>query len=61
MLNEYNDMITVDEVCEILKIGRNNAYKLLNEGKLHAFKIGRIWKISRQSVIDYICKNTPIY
>ena len=33
---------------------KNNAYRLLKEGKFHAFKIGRIWKISRQSVIEYV-------
>lgn len=50
MFETYEDMVTIDDVCQMLNIGKNNAYRLLKEGKLHAFKIGRIWKISRQSV-----------
>ena len=54
-------MVTIDDVCQMLNIGKNNAYRLLKEGKLHAFKIGRIWKISRQSVIEYVNHNTKLY
>ena len=54
MFETYEDMVTIDDVCQMLNIGKNNAYRLLKEGKLHAFKIGRIWKISRQSVIEYV-------
>mgnify|MGYP005778812467 CR=1 FL=1 len=50
----YSDLITVDELCDMLNIGKNTAYRLLNEKKIKAFRIGRSWKISRQSVIDYI-------
>lgn len=49
-----SDMITIDELCEILLIGKNTAYKLLNSNKLPAFKIGRIWKIPRSSIDVYI-------
>lgn len=50
MFDEYNELITIDELCEILMIGRNTAYRLLNSGKLHAFRIGRCWKIPKNSV-----------
>lgn len=53
-VEELSDLITVDELCEWLLIGRNAAYTLLNSGKLKAFKIGRTWKISRAAVIEYI-------
>ena len=52
MFETYEDMVTIDDVCQMLNIGKNNAYRLLKEGKLHAFKIRRIWKISIQSVIN---------
>ena len=54
MIEEYSELVTIDELCDILMIGRNTAYKLLNEKRLKAFRIGRVWKISRQSVLDYI-------
>ena len=61
MFETYEDMVTIDDVCQMLNIGKNNAYRLLKEGMLHAFKIGRIWKISRQSVIEYVNHNTKLY
>lgn len=54
------DLINVDELCELLSIGHNAAYALLNEGKIKAFKIGRVWKISRIAVEKYILTESKI-
>ena len=54
MLSEYNAVMTIDEVCEVLMIGRNTVYKLLNTGELKAFRVGRVWKIPREAVIAFI-------
>ncbi len=54
MQTEYIDMITINELCDLLMIGRTTAYKLLQSGELKAFKIGKVWKISRASVEQYI-------
>ena len=54
MTNIENELITVEELCNILSIGRNAAYTLLNENKIKAFRIGRIWKISRLAVEEFI-------
>ena len=51
---EEPELITFDELCETLMIGKNTAYKLLKSGKLKAFKIGRVWKIPQRAVSDYI-------
>ena len=50
----YNDMISIDDLCEILAIGKNTAYHLLKTNQIKAFKIGRIWKIPRESVSEYV-------
>lgn len=54
MLEQYSEILTVDDVCEILKIGKNAAYHLLNKRDLKAFRIGRSWKVSRSSIENYI-------
>lgn len=33
MFNEYPDVLTLVDVCEVLRIGKNQALKLLNTGK----------------------------
>lgn len=37
MFDEYHDLITIEELCMILSIGKNIAYKLLQEEKIKAF------------------------
>ncbi len=54
MNNEPTELITFEELCNILSVGRNTAYKLLKENKIKAFRIGRIWKIPRIAVDDFI-------
>lgn len=54
MNTDTEEIITLEEMCEILNIGKNTAYKLLNSGKIRAFRIGKHWKITRNSVYEYI-------
>lgn len=54
MLDEYGALLTVQELMETLNIGRNSVYELLNSGEISAFRIGRSWKIPKDSVIYYI-------
>lgn len=60
MLNQYNDILTIDELCEVLMIGRNQAYKLLNSQELQGFRIGKIWKIPKIAVDDYIRRQSRL-
>ena len=54
MFNEYNDLVTVEDLCEMLSIGKNAAYKLLASGELKCFRLNRVWKIPKQCVADYV-------
>ena len=54
MLDAYNDLLTIDELCEALMIGRNTACRLLNTKSLLAFRIGRCWKIPKNSVQEFL-------
>ena len=56
MLEQYNEILTLDEMCEILNIGKNTAYRLLNSKEINGFKIGHVWKIPKHSMITYISK-----
>lgn len=60
MDNNSSSLITIDELCEILLIGKNTAYQLLQSGKIKCFKLNRIWKIPRASVDEYILNNSKI-
>lgn len=57
MFDNYNDILTFDELCTILGVSCNSALTLLKAQKIKAFKIGRIWKIPKKSVEEYILLN----
>ena len=44
----------VKEAREILRIGMNSMYHILQSGELRSIKIGRIYKIKKENVIEYI-------
>ena len=54
MYNDKTDLVTIDELCEILMVGKNTAYSLLKSGAIKSFKINRVWKIPRVSIDEYI-------
>ncbi len=58
MFEEYKDIMTIDEICEALMIGRNRCYKLLGSGQLKGFRIGCVWKVSKEALIDYVRKSS---
>ena len=58
MFEEYADVLTADEACEALRIGYNALYELLNSGKLKGFRNGRVWRIPKQAVREYVLKST---
>ena len=54
MLNDYEDILNVSDVAQILYIGKNRVYELLDNGDLKGFRIGRVWKIPKDAVLEYI-------
>ena len=57
MFEEYPDILTVEDACEALRMGYNAMYDLLNTGKIKAFKNGRVWRIPKESLKQYIIQS----
>lgn len=58
MLETYNDVLTPDDVCEILLISKNRLYKLLNEQILIGYREGSHWRITKQALIEYLTQRS---
>ena len=48
----------IEDLFQILKIGKNTAYDLVRKKELNAFKIHGIWKIPHISLESYLKKQT---
>lgn len=51
-----SDIMTVDDFMEYLSVGKTTAYKLLKSGKIKTVRIGRLYRIPKKSVDEYIEK-----
>lgn len=60
MFDEYEDLISIEDLCNILSIGKNTTYTLLRQKKIKAFRIGRKWIIPKKSVEDYILTKSKL-
>lgn len=54
LFKNFDDVVTVDDVCQMLHIGRSMAYKLLGDGTIKTIKIGKRFIIPKQSIIDFL-------
>ena len=54
MLENYPDVLTVEELIEILRVGKNTTYRLLNEGKIKNLKVSNKFIIPKKCVIEFL-------
>lgn len=54
MLENYETILVPEECAEILRIGMNEIYRLLNRKELNGYKVGKTWRIPKQNLIQYI-------
>lgn len=49
---------TVPEVQEMLGISRTYAYRLVKEGKIEAFRVGKSWRITESALQAFISEHS---
>ena len=54
MLNNTKDILTIKDLQKLLHIGRNTALRLVQDGEIEGIKVGRQWRVTRESVGRYI-------
>ena len=50
----YPDVVRVEEVQEMLRIGRNTVYELLESGSIKSLRVGKKYVIPKKCVINYL-------
>ncbi|TBL80875.1 helix-turn-helix domain-containing protein [Paenibacillus thalictri] len=54
MYDDYNEILTVSQLAELLQIGLNTAYYLVNSGEIESFKVKNSYRVQRSAITDYI-------
>ena len=50
------DVLTVKELAVLLRVGINNAYRLVRTGVISNVRVGRQYRIPRKAVEEYLTK-----
>lgn len=54
IFKDYPDVITIDDLQSMLHIGRNTAYKMLQDNIIKTLKIGKKYIIPKTSVVNFV-------
>ncbi len=54
MENHLPEIMTIEEVAEYLRVPVSSLYKLAQQGKIPASKVGRHWRFRRQFIDRWI-------
>lgn len=53
-MSEQIEVLTVEEVAEILKVNIDTVRRLLRQGELPGVKVGRHWRVEREALRAYL-------
>lgn len=52
--DDYPEIMTVSQVAHYFQISEMTTYKLVQEGTIPGFKIGRHWRVKRDDLDNFI-------
>lgn len=54
LFETYPDVVSIDEIQQMLRIGKNAIYELLKTQKLKSIKVGKRYIVPKKYVIDFL-------
>ena len=52
------EIYTINDLMEILSVTRRTLLEYIKNSKIKAFKMGNEWRVTKQSLEDFIDRNT---
>ena len=56
LFNSYPDVVSVEDIQQMLRIGKNKVYDLLKNNSIKSIKVGKRYIIPKKYVIDFLFK-----
>jgi len=54
MIRKDPEVMTVDEVCEYLRIPKSSLYRLAQGGRIPCQKVGKHWRFHREAIEKWL-------
>ena len=55
------EIMTADQVAELLQVTRDLVYQLATRGELPGRKLGRIWRFSREAINEFMREDVTVH
>jgi excisionase family DNA binding protein len=56
----YRKILTVPQAAEQLQVSERTVYEWLRDGKLPGRKIGKVWRMSEDAIVDFLRGNANV-
>lgn len=56
MVENWPEILTIGETAQYLRISLSSLYKLAQDGKIPAQKVGKHWRFHKQTLTDWIAE-----
>lgn len=53
-IDEYPSFLTVQDLRDILRVGRDNVYNLVNSGQFKTIKVGRQIRVPKDAFVNWL-------
>lgn len=60
MRKSMDEILTIKEASQFLKIGKTTLYKLARNGEIPGRKVGREWRFVKDKIIEWVKGNNNI-
>src|SRR5947199_10588649 len=57
--SDEDELLSLDEAVQFLTTSRPTFYRLLGQGDLKGFKVGRQWRFRRSELVAYLARPPP--
>lgn len=56
LFDSYPDVVSVEEIQQMLRIGKNAVYQLLKDGVIKSIKVGKRYVVPKKYIVDFLLK-----
>ena len=53
-----DDILTLKEICDLLRVHPSTVYKLVREGRIPSFRIGSEWRFRKDVILRWIAEKS---
>jgi excisionase family DNA binding protein len=54
MFRDYPDIVSIQDICSMLNLGRNSVYRLLKDDEIRHVRVGKKYVIPKDSITAFV-------